>query len=399
MAGSPEAIERIQRSPVHYFQRPDAKHSVDPTRTRLSGSTSTLSFSKVGGGNWRYGAFAENRSPGFDSNDLGFQQAADYRIGAAWLSYQQFRPQGPFRRWGSNAAVWSGWTFGGERQFSGGNVNGNVQFKNFWNAFAGFNQELAGLSTTALRGGAALYQPSQWSAWGGMFTDARKPVRLGGFVNAGGEYATATRRLAISPTVILQASSRLQLDIGPNIRWNDQAAQYVARPSADDGTHYVFARLSQQTVSLTTRLNYTFGPDLSLQFYGQPFVSAGSYDRFMEVNDPRAAAFHDRFRTYGEAEIHRVEANGFGFYEVDANRDGTADFGFADRDFNVKSFRSNLVLRWQYRPGSTVFLVWSRDQQSFVSDGAFHFRQDLADIAQIPSTNVFLVKFEHWLGL
>jgi len=399
VSGSPEAIERIQRSSVHYFQSPDSRHGLDPTRTRLSGSTSTISFSKVGGGNWRYGLFGENRSPGFESNDLGFQQNSDYRVGAAWVNYEQFRPQGPFRNWGVNAATWSGWTFAGERQFTGGNVNGNFQLKNFWRGFAGFNQEWAGIATTALRGGPSLYQPSQWSSWGGVFTDSRKPVRFGAVFNAGGEYSTATRRLGLSPNVMLQPSSRLQLNFGPSLQWNDRAWQFVSRPGASDGTHYVFARLSQQTVSITTRLNYTFSPDLSLQFYAQPFVSAGSYDRFMEVDDPRASAFSDRFRTYGENEIRRVEANGFGLYQVDSDRDGKADFGFADPDFNVKSFRSNLVLRWQYRPGSTVFLVWSRDQQSFVNDGSFRFGDDLTDLARIPSTNIFLVKFEHWLGL
>ena len=399
VSGSPEAIARIQRSSVHYFQSPDSRHGLDPTRTRLSGSTSSISFSKVGGGNWRYGLFGENRSPGFESNDLGFQQNADYRVGAAWVNYQQFRPQGPFRNWGVNAATWSGWTFNGERQFTGGNVNGNFQLKNFWRGFAGFNQEWAGLATAALRGGPALYQPSQWSSWGGVFTDSRKPVRLGAVFNAGGEYRTATRRLGLSPNVTLQPSSRLQLNFGPSLQWNDRAWQFVSRPDASDGTHYVFARLSQQTVSITTRLNYTFSPDLSLQFYAQPFVSAGSYDRFMEVDDPRASDFSDRFRTYGENEIRRLEANGFGLYQVDADRDGKADFGFADPDFNVKSFRSNLVLRWQYRPGSTVFLVWSRDQQAFRNDGSFRLGDDLTDLARIPSTNIFLVKFEHWLGL
>ncbi len=400
VSGSAEAIERIQRSSTHYFQRPDLEHvGLVPTRTRLSGSSSTLTFSKVSGGNWRYGLFAENRSPGFEANDLGFQQNSDYRVGAAWVSYQQFRPQWAFRNWGVNMATWSGWNFGGERQFTGGNVNGNFQLRNFWRGFAGFNQEWAGLASTQLRGGPALYQPSQWNSFGGIFTDSRKAIGLGAIFNAGGEYSTATHRWGISPNVRLQMSSRLQLNLGPSLQWNERAWQFVSRPGASDGTHYVFARLSQRTVSITTRLNYTFSPDLSLQFYAQPFVSAGNYDRFMEVADPRASDFSDRFRTYGENEIRRVEANGFGLYQIDSDRDGTADFGFADPDFNVKSFRSNLVLRWQYRPGSTVFLVWSRDQQSFRNDGAFRFGEDLTDIARIPSTNIFLVKFEHWIGL
>lgn len=400
VTGNPEAIERIQRASVRYFQRPDLEHvGLDPSRRRLAGTATSLSFSRIGGGNWRYGVLAESRSPGFEINDLGFLQNTDYRMGAVWANYQQFRPQGPFRSWGLSSAVWSGWNFGGERLFTGSMLNGNFQLRNYWRGFFGFNHEGSGLATTALRGGPALLQPAMWSGWAGTFTDSRKPVQAGAVVNLGGEYRTETRSRGVSPQITIQPSSRFQLNLGPYFGWNDQDWQYVAQPRSAAGTHYVLARLSQQTVSLTTRLNYTFSPDLSLQLYAQPFVSAGSYDRFMEVDDPRASTFAARFRTYRENEIRRIEANGFGLYQVDANRDGTSDFGFRDPDFNVKSFRSNLVLRWQYRPGSTVFLVWSRDQQSFVNNGAFRFGEDLADIARIPSTNVFLVKFEHWLGL
>ena len=400
VSGSAEAIERIQRSSVHYFQRPDSRHvGLNPARTSLAGSTSTLSFSKVGGGNWRYGIFGENRSPGFEVNDLGFQQNSDYRVGAAWVSYDQFRPQGPFRSWSASAATWSGWTFGGERQFSGGNVNGNFQLNNFWRGFFGFNHEWDGLATTALRGGPALYQPAQWNSWAGVHTDPRKSVQLGVASSFGGEYETDTRQRGISPQLTIQPSSRFLLNLAPSLHWNERDWQYVAQPRSASGTHYVFARLRQQTISLTTRLNYTFNPNLSLQFYAQPFVSAGEYDRLMEVVDPRASAFGDRFRVYGTRELRRIEAGGFGLYQVDSNRDGTADFAFGDPAFNIKALRSNLVLRWQYRPGSSLFLVWSRDQQSFLNDGAFDLRRDMADIAHIPSTNIFLVKFEHWLGL
>ncbi|WP_419162536.1 DUF5916 domain-containing protein [Candidatus Palauibacter sp.] len=398
--GSAEAIERIQRSSVRYFQRPDANHlEFDPTRRRLMGMTALLSVGKVGGGNWQYGLFGETRSPGFEANDLGFQQNADQHTGAAWLSYQQFRPQGPFRSWGLNSAAWSGWNYGGERLFLGGNVNGHFQLKNFWRGFFGLGQDRASLATTSLRGGPALYAPNHWSSWAGMFTDSRQAVQFGAVFNFGGEYGTGTGRWGFSPHVTIQPSSRFQLNLGPSFNRNDRAWQYVAQPRSSAGAHYVFARLSQQTVSLTSRLNYTFSPDLSLQFYAQPFVSAGTYDRWMEVDDPRASSFGDRFRVYGDREVRRLDANGFGLYQVDDDSDGAPDFSFGDPDFTIKSFRSNLVLRWQYRPGSTVFLVWSRDQQSFVNDGSFRFGRDVGDIARIPSTNIFLIKFEHWLGL
>ena len=223
-------------------------------------------------------------------------------------------------------------------------------------------------------------------------------MQLGTFFNFGGEYGTGTGRFGVSPNVTIQPSSQFQLSLGPSFNWNTRDWQYIAQPGSSTGTHYVFGRLDQRTVSLTTRLNYTFSPDLSVQLYAQPFVSAGQYDGIMEVAEPRARAFDDRFTVYGEDQIRLNRGDDFEFYEVDEDVDGSADYSFANPDFNVKSFRSNLVLRWQYRPGSTVFLVWSRDQGSFVNDGSFEFGRDFGDIFDIPSTNVLLIKVEHWLG-
>jgi hypothetical protein len=399
VTGNAGSIERLQRSSARYFQRPDADHvTLDPTRTFLSGSSGRVDIAKIGGGHWRYGAFGTFRTPGFDINSIGFQQSADQAMGVGWAGYQQFEPQGAFRRWGVNLSSWSGWNFGGERIFTGANLNGNFQLKNFWIGHGGYNVEAGGLSATALRGGPALKTPASWSGWAGFESDSRKPVRIGASANFGGEYRTTTSRFGIGPNVTVQPSSRMQLSLQPNLSWNDRAWQFVDQASADDGTRYVFGALDQRTFSLTTRLNYTFSPDLSFQLYAQPFVSAGTYTGLMEVDAPRAPVFDDRLAPYADEQLRRVQGEGFSFYEVDENLDGSSDFAFRDPDFNVKSFRSNVVLRWQYRPGSSFFLVWSRDQGNFVNDGSFEFGRDFGDIFAIPSTNVFMVKVEHWLG-
>ncbi len=398
--GGEASILRLQRSSARFYQRPDADHvELDPTRRSLRGAAASLDVIKIGGGHWRWGLFGNARTPGFEVNTLGFQQSADQAWGALWVGYQQYAPQGPFRRWGANFNSWSGWTFGGERIFTGANVNGHFQLKNFWNGFLGYGHDRAALSPTQLRGGPALYTPDSWFGWAGLTSDSRRPVRAGAHASFGGEYGTGTHRFGISPNVTVQPSSRFELTLAPSINWNERAWQYVAQPVSSTGTHYVFGRLEQRTVSMTTRLNYTFSPDLSLQLYAQPFVSAGTYDGLMQVADPRAKAFGDRFDPYDPEEIRRLRDGDFGSYEVDEDGDGTADYGFFDPDFNFKSFRSNLVLRWQYRPGSTIFLVWSRDQGSFVNDGSFDLGRDFGDLFDTPSTNVLLVKIEHWLGL
>ncbi len=398
--GDPVAIERLQRMPSRYFQRPDADHTrLDPARTSLSGTAASLTFQKLGGGHWRYGLFADARSPGFEVNDLGFFRDADMALGAAWLGYQQFRPQGPFRRWGANANTWSGWNFAGDRLFRGGNVNANFQLNNFWGGYGGFGLEGSGLSPTALRGGPALYYPDSYNGWMGMFSDQRLPIQVGINANFGGEYGTGSNNFSIGPRLSLQPSTQLQLSLQPRVSWNNRASQYVSQFTANGEPHYIFGRLSQRTVSLTTRMNYVLDSKLSVQVYLQPFVSAGEYDRLMEVSDPRAAVFDKRFREFGDDELTLLEAGEFSAWEVDLDADGTRDGLFANPDFNVKSLRSNVVLRWEYRPGSAVFVVWSRDQSSFANDGRFDFRQDLGDVFGLTSTNVFLVKLQYWLPI
>ena len=164
---------------------------------------------------------------------------------------------------------------------------------------------------------------------------------------------------------------------------------------ADGGAHYLFGRLEQRTASLTTRVDYTFSPDLSLQLYAQPFVSAGDYSRFREVRDPGASSFDTRFRTYPDDAVSEVG----GPYSVDRDGDGEPELEFGDPDFNIRQLRSNLVLRWEYMPGSRVFLVWSQDRSGFAPDGSFRLGRDLDALFGADGRNVFLVKIEHWLGL
>jgi hypothetical protein len=393
--GNPGAMEDLQTSSTHYYQRPDATHvEFDPERRSLSGSAANLEISKIGGGRWRWGFIGTARSPGFEVNDLGFQRRADEAIALGYVGYDQFEPGGPFRRWRLNANSWSGWSFGGERISTGGNVNGSFQLKNYWRGYAGINVETPALSPTALRGGPALRTPAEYSGWLGFGSDSRRTVRFGLNFNFGGDMETPSGRLSLSPSVTVQASSRMQISLRPGFSLRNSTWQYVTTTDSEVQAHYVFGQIEQKTASLTARLNYTFTPDLSLQVYAQPFVSAGSYDGFKEVDDPRAVAFEGRFRTFGEDEIFELD-DGFG---VDTTGDGEANFTFDDPDFNVKQFRSNVVLRWEYRPGSTFFVVWSQNRGSSTGDGSFELGRDFSGVFDTNPTNVLLVKFEHWLG-
>jgi hypothetical protein len=155
--------------------------------------------------------------------------------------------------------------------------------------------------------------------------------------------------------------------------------------------------LEQRTAGITIRLNYTFNPELSVEYYGQPFISAGKYTNFKKITIPDADKFKERFHTYTASEIsYNQDGN---YYNIDDDADGTKDFQIDSPDFNFRQFRSNLVIRWEYLPGSTLYLVWSQGRTGSVSDGSFAYGNDMGDLFRIRPHNVFLLKFSYWFSL
>lgn len=411
--GDTLAIQRLQRSPARYFQRPDAGHlTYDPTRSRLGGVAGSLNVGKIGGGKWRGGMLSMFRSPGFEANDVGFQQEADQLILVGHGRFLQFEPQGPFRNWNVGANVYGGTNWDLERTFTGGNVNGSFQFRSLWGGYAGVERSLGSLNTGALRGGPAIVSPARVGGWFGGYTDRRKSLSYSINANWGLEDETDGYRWSFGPAVDWRPSARLDLSARPSFSRARNAWQYVgARTDAlTNEPKYLFGRLDQTTAALTLRTNYIFTPDLSLQLYAQPFVSAGDYDGFLEVEDPRAPRFADRLHRLRGEEIRECRSDNSIVYGVRPRAGGCGDeAGFAyrigNRDFNFKAFNSNAVLRWEYRPGSALFVVWSQGRQQFLNDGSFGLRRDfnrlfgLDDEFAAEPTNVLLVKLTYWLGL
>ena len=407
--GDSAAIGRLQRSPARYYQRPElAAERLDGAATSLSGNGASLHLGRIGGSRYRGGLLGLYRSGGFEVNDLGFLREADKLELAAYGRWFQSTPQGVFRRWNVGWNAFSGWsTTEGERLFTGGNVNGNFQLTNLWNGWWGFERSQGALDVRGLRGGPAIRFDPGWSGWAGFGTDARKPVRYGLETSWGVRDGNDGWRLGLYPSVDLRASGRMTLGLYPNVSWNHTAAQYVAaRDDAGTGERrYLFSGLDQTVVAMTTRLNYTFSPTLTLQLYAQPFVAAGEYRGFMEVADPAARRFGDRFRPLSE-EARACD----GFYGVRPQGAGCGDdaafaYRFDDPDFNVKQFRSNAVVRWEYRPGSTLFVVWSQGREHALSDGSFRLGRDFGRLfgmdrdVSIPATNVLMVKLNYWLDI
>lgn len=399
ISGTAEAIDHIQRSPVHYFQRPDASHiDYDPARTTLHGLAARADLFKVQG-HWRFALFGLTATPGFEANDLGFQANADLALGGWWVGYQQNEQGRHLRSWWVGHNFWSGVNFGGERVALGGNVNGGFQHRTFWGGAMGIEVSASELSTAMLRGGPAFLRPAGVNVWSNAYTDRRKPVRFTANLNAFRQAETGGRSLGLGSGITVRPIHNVDFFLGPSVRLNRDPIQYVATREAAGQAVPILGTVDQTTVAMTTRLNYTFSPALTLELYAQPFISAGEFSAFKLVVDPRADRYAERVHVLGDGEIWSEPGGGGLRHHVDVTGEGGSDLQFDDPGFSFRQLRSNLVLRWEYRPGSALFVVWSQGRTDFARDGRFHFRDDLGALWGAEGTNVLLIKASYWFGL
>ncbi|MDO9511261.1 MAG: DUF5916 domain-containing protein [Bacteroidales bacterium] len=392
--GSTEAIINTQESSARYFQRPDADYTnLDSSRTSLRGHGGILQFGKDGDGHWRYTTWVNWRSPGLELNDVGFLRRADDIFQVVWVGYRYWKPFSIFREININWNQWSGWDFGFENTYKGGNMNVNTQFKNFWALSFGINIEGNEKDNTILRGGPAFLSPGGMNQWIWIGTDAKKKLvfRLQG-QHYQGRQDYASRNL-LGGTILYRPTDALNISVNPSVTMRKSLMQYIDEFQYGNNARYVFGSIDQKTFAMAFRINYSVTPDLSFQYYGQPFISAGTYSDFKYVTNPRAPALSDRYQSYTDGQW-TYDASGE-LYNIDENKDDINDYSFDKPDFNAFFFISNLVVRWEYLPGSSVYLVWSQNRAEYTSEGRFSFGDGMNDLFDIFPHNVFLIKLSY----
>jgi hypothetical protein len=399
VAGDAEVIEAAQRSSARYYQRPDAGHvDLDPNATSLVGYNGELSFRRQAGLHWRGSAEASFTSPGFEVNDLGYQRDADRRQLEGNLEYQENRPGDVFRSWEISASPRASWNFDGDRIGTSLSFRGRMTFLNYWSLNPSYSRDFESLDDRLTRGGPLAKKPTEdrFSLW--LTTDFSKPYS--GFLSlrrqsdaAGGSQTSVSARLTLKPT------SSWDVSLGPNLSFNHAAAQYVTRHEdsfATDtyGTRYIFGELEQTTLSMETRLNVTFTPNLTLELFAQPFIASGDYRQLMELRAPRTFEFN----RYG-VDNGTIRPDEDGDYIIDPDGDGPAEeFAVSNPNFNRVSLRGTGVLRWEWRPGSTFFLVWQQSRSDRYGNGDFDFGRDVDAMWNARADNIFMLKATYWLG-
>jgi hypothetical protein len=395
--GSTEAISNTQQSWIHNFQRPDAKHlHYDSTLTSLSGHGGKLLVSK-NGGNLKFMAATSWRTPGLELNDVGYMRQADNIMEVIWVGYRIYEPFSIFRNLRLNVNQWAEWNFAGENLGPGGNFNAHTQFKNYWGFHFGTNFNGESLSTTELRGGPALKitgTKNIWVAFGSSdkkkLTAEMQMMALKGNVDQSKEIYNLELELGYRPF------KNLKITFSPDYTINKDELQYVDQPEySGNQKDYVFARINQETLSASLRVNYNITPDLSIEYWGQPFISSGAYTEFKKITESRADNYYDRFHLFSNEEISYDAGNEA--YQI-SDTSGNELYTFGKPDFNVKEFLSNLVVRWEYLPGSTVYLVWSQTRNQSTSSGNFEFNDDVSNLFEEEPYNVFLLKMSFRIG-
>lgn len=395
--GSEEAILNTQTSYSRTYQRPDADYvTLDSTRTSLAGTGGKFTLGKTGG-RFKFAGIFSWKSPGLEINDIGYTPEVDDIMQAFWAGYRWYEPFSIFRSMGLNFNQWTNYDFGGELMGAGGNINGHAQFKNFWNAFSSINVNGEQLSHSALRGGPSIKLPGNHSFYAGVFSNPQKKFTYGA---DGGMNWSNEKDFYSSKSFEVEFGYRpvkaMQIEISPEYGVSKNKLQYITQRDYQDSKRYIMGSIQRKTFSTSVRINYNITPDLTIQFWGQPFIATGAYDEFKRITNSKADELSNRYALYSSGQISYDAENGV--YNIYESSNDDPDYSFDNPDFNVKEFLSNLVVRWEYRPGSMIYLVWSQNRGSYENMGKFDFNNDINDLFDQKPHNVFLVKFSYRIG-
>jgi hypothetical protein len=400
--GTVDDITRLQTSSMHYFQRPDATHvSVDPAATSLSGWGTRLNLAKQNG-NFLFLASAGALSPGFDPNDSGFQYSGSDVIQFQILpGYQWTKPGKVFQNVMVIGAMFRSYDFGGNRTWDGELLSVQGKFRNFWEFNTMFAYNPWTVSNNRTRGGPVSLTPWGYQIDTMLSSDTRRPIVLEGESSFYRQPATGNQwngQLAIR----WKAMSNLSLSIGPTLAFQTNTLQWVtsvADPlmTATYGRRYVFGRIDEKVLGSEIRVDWTFTPKLTLQAYIQPFIAVGKYGHFKEFARPKSFDY----TTYGTGGSAGGNGSTIGYadgvYTVDP--DGAAGpaaaFTFGNPDFNYKSVRGTVVFRWEYKPGSLIYFVWTQNRADYANPGNLRLWRDLGDLFSAPGDNIFLLKVSY----
>lgn len=393
VTGDKKAMTLLQESSARYFQRPGADYlHFDTTRTQLNGYGGKFKIGK-GTGKLQYTTELRWISPGLELNDIGYMQSADVIEQMNEVKFIMNHPVSIFNTYQVNLEQFNDWNFNSTFIRSGSHISFESQFKNLWQLSLNLIGHTGVNDTQILRGGYEMKMPFGIMTFDQISTDPARKVAFSFEYEMTRKGYNSLSSYSFSPGFRVRPVNTLRIAITGNYATNHDLLQYVTTSQTSLGTRYIMGSLNQRTLGFTFRIDYSITPEFSIQYYGSPFVSRGTYSDFKHITDPVADKFEDRFSIYKN--LLRSE----GTVYLDENSDKVYDYEIADPDFNFHQFRSNFVAKWEYRPGSLIYLVWSADRTGNLfppSQGLGNSFNTLWD--RFPDS-IFLVKFSYWFSL
>jgi len=388
--GSPEAILIKQLSHIHRFQRPDADHlEVDDTRESLGGHGGLLRFGK-NGGRLNFHLQGQYRSPGLNLNDMGYLRQSDFMGQRVELSYQMNEPGEWVRNYLVTFFQEANWSFGKENTALLTGASFTIRNNNLWSFNLTSTYDFSSLDTRELRGGPALRKDPGFMAGLRVSSNSAKDL----YGNASYSYSAlgmpGSHENKLMLTLNWVPVKRLQISGLTQLSQRNYHQQYVSSIQGSSGTEYVVGNMDRHTTSFTFRTELYLTPEMSIQYYGSPYYSVGKYDVFKRVASSQTHDMEERLAT-----IDPTYDQALNYYTYLHNGE---PFQFGNPDFSFMEFRSNLVFRWEYKLGSTLYVVWAHDRSGWES--SHHPIGDIAgDLWGIKGNNVFMLKVNFWFSL
>ncbi|HZL12047.1 MAG TPA: DUF5916 domain-containing protein [Prolixibacteraceae bacterium] len=388
--GEKEAISTLQLSPVHYFQREDASYlEYDPDRTSLSGWGGSLMGGKRSG-KFRATGTLNWRSPGVDINDVGYLYQADLIEQMVNLKYTVNQPKGIVRSYFIEFEQEHDWSFGGENTLDRLKLHGYLLLKNLWSVHLNLRKNYNIFDTRELRGGPRLYKDGYNDAELFIQSNAVKDfwVGFGPRVKFFSDKISKTNYF--TAYLRWQLSDRFSISSQTVFDHSIDHHQFVTRTNDVSGSaKYLVGTIDRNTISSTIRFEYFISPEISLQYYGNPYASTGTYEGFREVADASNKSLDKRYISLLSSADNKYELL----------RDGSPAYTIHNPDFNFHEFKSNLVGRWEFRPGSTLYLVWTNTRSAYSDKLDQSIWNSFGDIMNVKAQNVFMIKFSYWFSL
>lgn len=397
--GSKEKILKIQQAPQRYFQRPDAEHlRIDSSLTSLTGFAGRFALNKEKNNLFFNSAFGFI-SPSFEINDLGYQYNADIYNGHIATGYRWYKPDRTFRYKSFLVATARSYNFGGDKTMELYFSNFNFTFINYWSLGGNLFYNTRAIDTRTTRGGPSMLMPSSLNISLFGSSDSRSDVVFE-FYSEYYKNEFGSHSYTIQPEVEWKPTPAINISCEPNYNLRFSKSQYINQISdifktETYGKRYIFGELNQKSVSANIRINWTFTPVLTFQLYMQPLISAGKYSSIKEFARPKS---YD-FVVYG-SDNSIIEKDSDGNYRIDPDGGDPANsFTLENPNFNFKSFKLNVVVRWEFSPGSTIYFVWTQNKTNDDRPGIFNIAKDLKDLISTESDNVFMIKVAYWFNV